>query len=131
MPIDTSTWLDTQFPDFTVETTEVMINDFAEAVGHQHTGTPETFPIRLYMDGPQGLQQLQTLGIPVHKVLHAEQGFHYHQAIIAGMQLTAKTRVGNVSHSASGKMIFVTFNIDFYCHNDLVVEMIFGLAVRN
>ena len=132
MPLDTKTWQGRVFDSFDVMVTEEMIRAFAEALGETYTDTaPHSFPIRLYMDGPHGQEQLKSLGVPLKNVLHAGQGFSHFAPIRAGMVVTCSTRTESVSQSKSGAMIFVTFKMEFHEAETLLAQMSFSLAVRN
>ncbi|WP_424830492.1 FAS1-like dehydratase domain-containing protein [Ruegeria sp.] len=132
MPLDTSGWLEREFPSHRIQVTQDQINAFAAAVGESDLSEgPPTFPVFLDFASPEAARRLQTLGIPLPSVLHAEQGFTSHRPVVAGMDLTCSTKLSGLVEKKGGALLLVTFDTQFEDEAGLVAEMVFTLAVRN
>ena len=75
---------------------------------------------------------LQTLNIPIARILHGEQSFCYHRSACAGDRITVQSRIDDIYSKKNGALEFVVkssraVNQD----NELVAEMRSVIVVRN
>lgn len=106
--------------------------DAAKAAGYAALPAPPTFAFCLEMEKPNPFEDLETMGIDLGKVLHAEQNFNYHAPICAGDSLTFETRVSDIYVKKGGALEFVVQ--DSRVNNQtgtLVAELRRVIMVRN
>ncbi len=106
--------------------------DAAKAAGYAALPAPPTFAFCLEMEKPNPFEDLETMGIDLGKVLHAEQNFNYHAPICAGDSLTFETRVSDIYVKKGGALEFVVQ--DSRVNNQtgtLVAELRRVIVVRN
>jgi len=82
---------------------------------------------------PSGLQYLHDLGVPIARVLHANQRFTYHAPLFAGQRVAVTRRVVDVYSKKNGALDFIEFAIEFRRADDgaLLVEAGTLLVVRS
>lgn len=105
----------------------------AKAAGYRSLLAPPTFVNCLAADDPRGFQYLQELGIPMARMLHAEQSFNYRTPLCAGDRVRVTRRVGDIYDKKNGALEFVRFevtavNIDT---GATIADCISLLAIRN
>ncbi len=90
------------------------VQEFAQAVGAKVIGdeVPPTY-ITIFRDGEFSL--LERLGIPLAKVLHADQEYQYDLPVRAGDEIEYVTELVQVleKHGRAGSMSFLTFETNF------------------
>ena len=79
----------------------------AKAAGYVSLPAPPTFAFCLEMEKPNPFGDLETIGIDLGKVLHAEQNLNYHTPICAGDRLTFETEVADIYEKKAGALEFV------------------------
>ncbi len=84
----------------------------AREAGYRSIVAPLTLPFCLLMDDPNGLGYLADLGIPVSRMLHAEERVIPHQPICAGDRVRVQRRVRDMYSKKNGTLDFVVFGFD-------------------
>ncbi|MEU0481595.1 MaoC family dehydratase N-terminal domain-containing protein [Streptosporangium sp. NPDC006013] len=81
--------------------------DAAHALGYPDLPAPPTFLFGLGLDphGPFGW--LERIGVPVERILHAGQGFVYHQLAFAGDEIELQPRVVDCYRKRDGALEFL------------------------
>ncbi|MBO3275652.1 MaoC family dehydratase N-terminal domain-containing protein [Pseudomonas schmalbachii] len=79
----------------------------AKAAGYKSLPVPPTFLMCLSGEGRDLEEQLRIYEFDLGRILHAEQGFVYHKAAVAGDTLTFETKVADVYEKAGGRLQFV------------------------
>lgn len=104
----------------------------ARAAGYADLPAPPTFLFAAEMDSGASDLLLQTLEIPIAKILHGEQSFCYHQTACAGDSITVRSRVDDIYVKKNGALEFVVkTSRATNQNNDLVAEMRSVIVVRN
>lgn len=95
------------------ETRPVYVDEAAaRAAGFRSILAPLTLPFCLLMDDPNGLGYLADLGIPVGRMLHAEERVVPHQPICAGDRVRVQRRVRDMYSKKNGTLDFVVFGFE-------------------
>ncbi len=79
----------------------------ARAAGYPDLPAPPTFLFAAELDSGVSMALLETLGIPIAKLLHGEQGFTYHRPVCAGDTVTVRTSITDVYAKKNGALEFV------------------------
>ncbi len=79
----------------------------ARAAGHPNLPVPPTFLFCLEMDRPDPYGWFNDVGIPLPKILHAEQQFTYHRMAYAGDLLTFNAEITDIYDKKGGLLEFV------------------------
>jgi acyl dehydratase len=79
----------------------------ARAAGHADLLAPPTFLFAAEMDSSAMDQLLADLQVPIAKILHGEQGFVYHQPVVAGDTITVRSRITDIYDKKNGALEFV------------------------
>jgi acyl dehydratase len=79
----------------------------ARAAGYRALPVPPTFLFCLEMDRPNPYGWFDEVGIPLPKILHAEQSFTYHRMAFAGDFLTFESRIADIYEKKGGQLEFV------------------------
>ncbi len=79
----------------------------ARAAGYPDLPAPPTFVFAAELDSGASDQLLQTLEIPLAKLLHGEQGFTWHQPLCAGDTATVRSTVTEIYAKKHGALEFV------------------------
>lgn len=79
----------------------------ARAAGYPDLPVLPTFLFCLEMDRPNPYGWFDDLGLPLPKVLHGNQAFHYHRMAFAGEHLTFDAEVSDVFSKKGGLLEFV------------------------
>ncbi|MEZ4586718.1 MAG: MaoC family dehydratase N-terminal domain-containing protein [Gemmatimonadales bacterium] len=105
----------------------------ARRAGHPSLLAPPTFAIALAAADPNGLDYLHDVGIPIARLLHADQRFTYHAPMFAGHRVAVTRRVADVYAKKNGALEFVRFEMEFRDaeSQDLLVESAMLLVVRH
>jgi acyl dehydratase len=104
----------------------------ARAAGHPSLPVPPTFLFCLEMDRPDPYGWFEDVGIPLPKVLHAEQQFTYHRMAYAGDHLTYHSEITDIYDKKGGLLEFVIQrNHITNQHAELVAEFNRTLVVRH
>lgn len=107
-------------------------DDAAKAAGYASLPAPPTFAFCLGMEKTNPFEDLETMGIDLGKVLHAEQKFTYHTSICAGDRLSFETEVSDIYEKKGGALEFVIQDCCVKNQNGtLVAELRRVIVVRN
>ena len=81
--------------------------EFAHATGSTYDGgaAPATFPIVVAFGAMTALMEDPTVGISLHRVVHAEQRFTYTRPVVAGDELTATLTVDTLRQISGADII--------------------------
>jgi len=103
---------------FEEEISQQRIARFCSAIGVQQTQVaPPTF-LTLFRKGE--FELLQRLGIPLSRVLHAEQEYWYESSVQAGDRIKFQTSITQVleKHGSTFFMQFITMETTFHAERD-------------
>ena len=104
----------------------------ARAAGHRSLLAPPTFAFCVLADDPHGMKYMDELGIPVGRMLHAEQRISYNGDICAGDRLRVTRRIADIYDKRGGALEFIAFEVDVQrSSGDLVARNHVLLVVRN
>ncbi|GEQ75850.1 hypothetical protein CTTA_2855 [Comamonas testosteroni] len=104
----------------------------ARAAGYPDLPAPPTFLFAAEMDSGASDLLLQTLNIPIAKILHGEQSFCYHLSACAGDRITVQSRIDDIYSKKNGALEFVVKSSRAVNqNNELVAEMRSVIVVRN
>ena len=87
--------------------TRERLVEFAHATGSTYDGgaAPATFPIVVAFGAMTALMEDPSVGISLHRVVHAEQRFTYTRPIVAGDELTATLTVDTLRQISGADII--------------------------
>jgi acyl dehydratase len=80
----------------------------ARAKGWPNVPVPPTLLFGLEMEQPNPWAYLETIGVDIAQVLHAEQHFEYHVPAWAGDRLTFEFSIADIYDKRQGALEFVT-----------------------
>lgn len=80
----------------------------ALAAGHRGLIAPPTFCFAAQFDGGTITRMLDTLGVPIARILHGEQSFTYGAPVCAGDVLTLRSKIADIVEKKGGKMEVIT-----------------------
>lgn len=109
MAIDRA-FLGYSLPAFTVVATAERLERFAKAIGlaaADPVGAPPTFMKAIEGEHNSSRRILETMGVPLARVLHVEQQFDYFLPIRAGDSLQVQRTVTDIYDKRNGEMEFV------------------------
>jgi len=90
----------------------------AKALGHRDLVAPPTFAIIIAQRADAQLIEDPEAGIDFSRVVHADQRFIHHRAIVAGDRLVAELHVDGVRAMGGGAMITTRSEIFALGHDD-------------
>ena len=122
-----------QFAHAIGQTAPVYVDETAaRAAGYRSLPVPPTFLFCLEMDRPNPYGWFNEVGIPLPKILHAEQKFTYHTMAFAGDFLTFEARIVDIYEKKDGLLEFVAqHNRITNQHQQLVAEFLRTLVIRH
>ena len=87
--------------------TRERLVEFAHATGSTYDGgaAPATFPIVVAFRAMTALMEDPSVGISLHRVVHAEQRFTYTRPVVAGDELTATLTVDTLRQISGADII--------------------------
>lgn len=105
-------------PPFKVTATPERIARFADAIGernplYRERIAPPTFLKVLEGEDNSSRRILDALGVPLPRVLHAEQQFDYLAPVCAGDELLVERRVTDLYDKKGGEMEFIVIETSF------------------
>jgi hypothetical protein len=105
-------------PPFTVTVEPERLAAFARAIGERDPRYAERVAPLTFMkvlEGEHGSSRkiLEVLGVPLPRVLHAEQQFDYLAPILAGQVVTVSRRVVDLYEKKGGAMEFIVIESVF------------------
>jgi hypothetical protein len=106
------------FPTFTVTVEPGRLSAFARAIGERDPVYSERIAPLTFMkvlEGEHGSSRkiLEILGVPLTRVLHAEQQFDYVAPIVVGQAVTVSRRVVDLYEKKGGAMEFIVIESVF------------------
>lgn len=106
--------------------------DAARRAGYRDIPAPPTFLFAAELDSGALDQLLATLGIPLSKLLHGEQGFTYHRAACVGDTVTVRSTISDIYSKKGGALEFVVKTSRATNQDDqLVAELRTVMVCRN
>ena len=114
--------------------TDPINNDVsaAQAAGYPDIPAPPTFLFAAELDCGVIDQMLADLGIPIGRLLHAEQNFTYHRPVFAGDSVTVQSVISDLYEKKGGALEFVVkTSRAINQHGDLVAELRCVLVCRH
>jgi acyl dehydratase len=104
----------------------------ARAAGYPDLPAPPTFLFGAELDEGTLEGLLDTLGIPIGKILHGEQGFTYHRPACAGETITVRSKITDIYDKKGGALEFIVKTAEARNGKDeLVAELRTSIVVRN
>lgn len=121
------------FAKATGQTDPVYVDEAAaEKAGYGSIPAPPTFGFCLEMESNSLWDNIETMGVPVGKILHGSQTFKYHKPICAGDRITFETKVSNIFDKKGGALEFITENSTGKNEDGaVVIELERVIVVRN
>ena len=115
------------------ETNPIYIDEAAaKAAGYRSLPAPPTFLFSIDLEQDNPFADIESMGINLGKILHAEQGFTYHEPICAGDTITLQSKVTDIYDKKGGALEFLVQEYTAKNQDDtLVAEMRRTLVVRN
>ena len=107
MPVDASLAGRTFPPTEPYAVSREKILEFAHATGSTYDGgaAPATFPIVVAFGAMTAMMEDPSVGISLHRVVHAEQRFTYTRPVVAGDELTATLTVDTLRQISGADII--------------------------
>lgn len=122
MPLDRSQ-IGRVLPPYSVEVEKGRLRFFAKAIGetnpvftdeqaarqagYRSLPIPPTFLFTLEREDSHRFEYLHALGADLHRVLHGEQSFTYHQVVCAGDTVTFEPRIADIYDKKAGALEFI------------------------
>jgi acyl dehydratase len=104
----------------------------ARTAGYPSLPAPPTFTFCLEQEVPSPFEFLESIGVDLRRVLHAEQSFTYHGSVCAGDMLTFETHIADINDKKAGALEFVVLSTAVRNQNaSLVAEQRNVIAIRN
>lgn len=101
----------------------------ARAAGYADLPAPPTFLFAAELDSGAMFGMLDRLGVPHAKVLHAEQGFEYLAAVVAGDTVTVRSRIQDIYEKKGGALEFIEVASDVVNQRGEAVARLRSLTV--
>lgn len=79
----------------------------ARAAGYRSLPAPPTFLMAADFDAGTMSTMLDTLGVPIGRILHGEQSFTYHAPVCAGDVLSVESRISDIYSKKGGALEFI------------------------
>jgi acyl dehydratase len=79
----------------------------AKAAGYRSLPAPPTFLMGADLDAGTMTTLLDTLGVPIGRILHGEQSFTYHAPVCAGDVLSVESRISDIYSKKGGALEFI------------------------
>lgn len=121
------------FAEATGETRpEYLDEQAARAAGYRSLPAPPTFLMAADLDAGTTTMLLDTLGVPIERILHGEQSFTYHAPVCAGDVLSVEARISDIYSKKGGALEFVVKDsLIRDAQGQTVLEVRSVLVVRN
>jgi acyl dehydratase len=104
----------------------------ARAAGYRSLPAPPTFLMSADLDAGTTTKLLDTLGVPIERILHGEQRFTYHAQACAGDVLSVESRISDIYSKKGGALEFIVKDSTIRDEQDnTVVEARSVIVVRN
>lgn len=113
-------------PPFAVTVSPERLARFTEAIGEHNPVfragiAPPTFLKVLEGEDNSSRRILETLGVELSRVLHAEQQFDYLGPVRAGDELKVERRVSDLYEKKGGEMDFIVIETNFTAASGMLV----------
>jgi len=79
----------------------------ARAAGYGDIPAPPTFLFAANLDSGVTFRLLEDMAIPLSSILHGEQSFEYFAPVVAGDEITATSRIGDIYDKRGGALEFI------------------------
>lgn len=111
---------------------EYLDEEAAKAVGYRGLPAPPTFLMGADLDAGTMTTLLDTLGVPIERILHGEQNFTYHAPVCAGDVLSVESKISDIYSKKSGALEFIVKDSTLKdAQGKTVVEARSVIIVRN
>ena len=114
--------------------TDPMYTDLAaaRAAGYPDLPAPPTFVFAAELESGAVTSLLETLELPIQKILHGEQGFTYLKPVCAGERVTVRSKIADIYEKKGGALEFVLKSSEARnSSGELVAELRSLLVCRN
>ena len=102
----------------------------AKRAGHPDLPVPPTFFFSMELEAPDPFGYLAELGVDLHRVLHGEQTFTYHQMAHAGDTLVLRSHIADAYSKKGGALDFLVKTTEISRCGEPVAESVVTLVVR-
>ena len=123
-----------QFFARSIGETDPMYTDLAaaRAAGYPDLPAPPTFLFAAELESGAVTSLLETLELPIQKILHGEQGFTYLKPVCAGERVTVRSKIADIYEKKGGALEFVLKSSEARnSSGELVAELRSLLVCRN
>ena len=123
-----------QFFARSIGETDPMYTDLAaaRAAGYPDLPAPPTFIFAAELESGAVTSLLETLELPIQKILHGEQGFTYLKPVCAGERVTVRSKIADIYEKKGGALEFVLKSSEVRnSSGELVAELRSLLVCRN
>jgi len=104
----------------------------ARAAGYPDLPAPPTFVFAAELESGAVTSLLETLELPIQKILHGEQGFTYLKPVCAGERVTVRSKIADIYEKKGGALEFVLKSSEVRnSSGELVAELRSLLVCRN
>ena len=104
----------------------------ARAAGYPDLPAPPTFLFAAELESGAVTSLLETLELPIQKILHGEQGFTYLKPVCAGERVTVRSKIADIYEKKGGALEFVLKSSEARnSSGELVAELRSLLVCRN
>ena len=104
----------------------------ARAAGYPDLPAPPTFLFAAELESGAVTSLLETLELPIQKILHGEQGFTYLKPVCAGERVTVRSKIADIYDKKGGALEFVLKSSEVRnSSGELVAELRSLLVCRN
>ena len=104
----------------------------ARAAGYPDLPAPPTFVFAAELESGAVTSLLETLELPIQKILHGEQGFTYLKPVCAGERVTVRSKIADIYDKKGGALEFVLKSSEARnSSGELVAELRSLLVCRN
>ncbi|MDF1822178.1 MAG: MaoC family dehydratase N-terminal domain-containing protein [Alcanivoracaceae bacterium] len=111
---------------------EYLDEQAARAAGYRSLPVPPTFLMGADLDAGTLTTLLDTLGVPIERILHGEQSFTYHAPVCAGDVLSVESKVSDIYSKKGGAIEFIVKDSQIKdAQGETVVEARSVIVVRN
>jgi len=103
----------------------------ARTAGHPDLVAPPSYVFSLSSFAETGRPWVETLGVDLAKILHAEQRFEHHGLIYAGEAVSFRSRIKDIYDKKEGALEFVERETDATVDGSLRARLLTTLVVRH
>ena len=104
----------------------------AKAAGYRDLPAPPTFLMGADLDAGTMTTLLDTLGVPIARILHGEQSFTPHAPVCAGDVLSVESKISDIYSKKGGALEFIVKDSTIKdAQGETVVEARSVIVVRN